>query len=267
MKINKSIRAYFIVFTALICTPLLLKGQFTVELKFNASDTVGKPVVVRPLIVGIDDRATDSIDYNLGEVDLPQHPPSGFHAGLVISDGFGTGISYKDYRRIPPTKKFMIKYQFDVIPQELRGYDPFYISWEYPLAKYIDSARFADDLGGVIASFPFDEKRSGPSINTALKKFYISVWYNIESVVNNINNEIADIDNVYYERESDLINVRTIANSKITIYSPTGSTIWSGISNENNDNIDVQNLASGAYYLMVQKPTGMNANYKIMIVR
>ncbi len=247
--------------------PTKSQNPFIVEFKFEAVDSVGKPIIKLPLIVGIDSRATDSVDYNLGEKDFPQHPPSGFHAGLVVIAEGGTGVSYKDYRRIPPVKKFMKEYELDVTAPEFRANDPFYISWEYPLDKYIDSAHFSDRLDGSIVFFHFDEKKSCSPITTPLKKFYIRVWYNVESSTNadELNNLNEDI--VVYNSRSETIRIISTSQSKSSLSSSIGTTLYSRVLNEGEGEIDVQNLASGLYFVTIQKPDGETANHKIMIVR
>lgn len=263
---NKILLICFKAILLLIYAPTKSQSQFSVELKFTASDTTGKPAVMLPLIVGIDNRATDSVDYDLGEKDFPQHPPSGFHAGLLVTDGISTGVSYKDYRRIPPQKKFMKEYELDVTPPEFRANDPFYISWDYPLDGYIDSAHFSDRLDGSIVFFRFDDKKSCQPITTPLKKFYIRVWYNVESS-NVVQNENLYTDKIEYYKTSETISVFTETKSHLTLYSSLASTLWAGEVTDSEYEINVQNIASGIYFLTIQKPDGRTTNHKVMIVR
>jgi len=245
----------------------LLIGQnhFTVELKLIASDTTNKPIVKLPLIVGIDGRATDSMDYEIGEQAFPQHPPSGFHAGLLINDE----LSYKDYRRIPPQKLFKIQYELNVSAKDPNRQDqPFYLTWEYPLSKYIDSARFTDRLDGSIVSFPIDSKQASPLIYTPLTTYYINVWYNVGSVnVNELNNDLL-ADKVMYNAQSDVISIQSVKkNSTISLYSSVASLIRKENFNESNNEINVHNLSNGIYFLAITKPNGITSSHKIMIIR
>jgi hypothetical protein len=214
--------------------------------------------------VGIDDRATDSLDINLGEQGLPGHPPSGFHAGLLINND----ISYKDYHRIPPNKKFSVQYQLNVSPKDPnRNNKPFYITWDYPLSQYIDSAKFTDRINGNYASFTFDEKKSSPLIETALSYFYINVWYNVSSVDVSEQYDKDNDESISFSQLLDAIKIRTTSNIHVSLYSSLTSKLWSGNLNEGENEIKTQNLPIGIYFLTLQKPNGILTNHKIVIIR
>ncbi|MBS1536740.1 MAG: hypothetical protein JST20_03200 [Bacteroidetes bacterium] len=237
---------------------------FTVELKITATDTSNNPIVKIPLVLGIDTRATDSIDLNLGEQALPGHPPSGFHAGMLVYNE----LSYKDYRRIPPLKKFKIQYELNVSPKDPNRQDkPFFITWEYPLSKYIDSAQLTDRIDGSIVSFWLDSKGFSPLITTPLSTYFVNVWYNVGSVdVQEFNNELIT-DNIKYRPESDVIAIESVKNSKISLYSSIASLLWHGEMGDSNSEINVQNLPLGMYFLAITKPNGMTTSHKVMLIR
>lgn len=264
----RTVCAYIIVIVTVLLSSTVVKSQFKVELKFTASDTIIRPVVNRALVVGIDERATDSLDFSLGEFDFPQHPPEGFDAALIINDGFGTGLSYKDYKRIPQGRKFMVQYEFNVQIPEKRNNNPFIISWNYPLPRYIDSAKFTDRLDGSLVSFLFDKKQSSGKITSLLTKYYVNVWYDLDQVATYLAETAAkEKEMVNYSQPNEIVNVRTSPNSTINVYSSVASMHWTGKSNYGVENIDVSTFTSGVYYLTVQKPNGEISNHKIMIAR
>ncbi len=268
MNRTRTLSAYITVIFTLLLSTATVKSQFKVELKFTASDTMIRPVVHRALVVGIDERATDSLDFSLGEFDFPQHPPDGFDAALIINDGFGTGLSYKDYKRIRPERKFMVQYEFNVQIPEKRNNNPFLITWSYPLPRYIDSAKFTDRLDGSLVSFLFDKKQSSGKITSLLTKYYVNVWYDLDQMATYLaENESKEKEKVIYTQPNETVTVHTQPNSTINLYSSLAASLWSRKTSDGAENIDVSKYSSGVYYLIVQNTNGEVSNHKIMITR
>jgi hypothetical protein len=88
----------------------------------------------KTLFFGLDQTASDSLDPNLGESDLPPLPPTGaFDARFIlpINNFNGSLSSWRDYRYVPSfpysgTEEHRLKYQ------AAQGATVFYFSWDFP---------------------------------------------------------------------------------------------------------------------------------------
>jgi hypothetical protein len=89
----------FSIFFFIFIASSILFGQATVDIPLSASD--GSATI--QLAVGLDMTATNSIDPQLGESDLPPFPPAGvFEIRFDLTEYAGEPLSsYKDYRNAP----------------------------------------------------------------------------------------------------------------------------------------------------------------------
>lgn len=102
-----------------------------VSLPFEIYDNAGGQ---RTLYFGLDQTATDSIDLQLGEEDLPPFPPTGvFEARWILpKNGFnGSLSSYLDYR-FTPGFPFTDSVEHRIKYQGADGADTMFFSWDFP---------------------------------------------------------------------------------------------------------------------------------------
>lgn len=126
----------------------ILKGQDTamVSIPFQMYDNGGGQ---KTLYLGVDSTATDSIDSNLGESDLPPFPPSGvFEARWILpAGGFnGTLRSYRDYR-YEPGIPFSDIVEYRLKYQGTETADTMFFAWNFPP---LITARMQDIITGTI---------------------------------------------------------------------------------------------------------------------
>jgi len=132
-----------------------------------------------PLYFGIDPTATDSIDINLGEFDLPPFPPAGvFDVRWILPIGNFSGVlsSWNDYRfgggaPFADTIVYRLKYQGK------EGADTMFFAWDFPPAV---TARLQDIATGQI----IDVTMVGSGVYGlanfgALNQMMFTVYYNI----------------------------------------------------------------------------------------
>lgn len=119
-----------------------------VSIKFEVYDDAGG---YKELYFGLDQTATDGIDIQLGESDLPPYPPSGaFDARWLLPENNFSGIlsSWSDYRFAPGfpysgTKEHRVRYQ------SAEGATKMIFSWNFPPEV---TALLQDLAGGAIVN-------------------------------------------------------------------------------------------------------------------
>jgi hypothetical protein len=119
-----------------------------VSLPLNVFDNAGG---YKTLNFGIDQTATESIDFHLGESDLPPYPPAGaFDARFLLPENnfIGTLSSYKDYRfasgyPFSDTLEYQIRYQ------SAEGATTMFVGWSLPPEV---TGLLQDLVGGVLVN-------------------------------------------------------------------------------------------------------------------
>ncbi|HET6566699.1 MAG TPA: FlgD immunoglobulin-like domain containing protein, partial [Rhodothermales bacterium] len=120
-------------------------GSSPPEAEVSVPITLTQGEVQKQLRVGLDPAATDGIDMNLGESELPPLPPSGvFEARLIGDDidvaGLGLG-SYRDYRHGRALMDTVVTHEILLQPA---GDEPVTLSWNLPE----NAAGELKDVGG-----------------------------------------------------------------------------------------------------------------------
>ncbi|MBK9248394.1 MAG: hypothetical protein IPM69_09855 [Ignavibacteria bacterium] len=237
------------------------KVEFTIVVEDNSGVKI-------PIILGVDDRATDSLDSNLGEQFLPPfHPPapSAIHAVVLVENQFCN----KSYRRILNQNKFSLEYTIKVNHYSERN-APFFFTWEYPFPEYIDSAKIMDGLGGVLYSFPLDStKKSILITNEGLVKYNLVLWYNLPPVSVYENEQEPKNENISieYNKESGELIVSSKEKCLIQIYNSLANKLWAGDLNVGYESIKITSFASGVYFVIITDPIGTITTKRFMISR
>lgn len=192
---------------------------------------------------GIHEDATDNYDGELGEDDLPGHPPSNLHAFMRFYDENQQSVlnSYTDYRAIRNQDTFHIRYTVSV---RFESNDTLIIKWKN--LDYISKAIFIDKFNGLQYEIDMLEESFVEIGNSAFDEFYIDIYYdkNFTDV-----QEINQIDEFipYPNPTSGNFSFQNESMIKsIEIYDMFGNHI-DGIDYKTN----MMNLKQGIYYLKI----------------
>jgi hypothetical protein len=165
---------YFVTFLVYIIN-ISAQDTAKVSIPFLMYDNAGGQ---KMLYFGVDSTATDSIDINLGESDLPPFPPPGvFEARWILpQNGFnGSLSSYLDYRNMPvlpytDTVEYRIRYQ------GANGADTMFFSWDFPVEV---TALMQDLVTGTIVNVPMSGSGVFGLANfSVLDQMKLTVYYN-----------------------------------------------------------------------------------------
>ena len=172
---------YFTAFLLVMISSAYLFAQNTamVSLPFHMYDNAGGQ---KTLYFGVDSTATDSIDADLGESDLPPFPPPGiFETRWVLPAGGFSGAlsSYKDYRYEPglpfaDTIEYRLKYQ------GADSADTMFFQWNLPP----EITAFMQDVitGTLINVFMSDSGVYGLTNFGAFNQMKLFVYFNFVPV-------------------------------------------------------------------------------------
>jgi hypothetical protein len=146
-------------------------AQATVDFDVLVHDNVG---MNQTLSFGLDTAATDGIDPQLGESDLPPPPPgNAFDARFWLPPFAGALSSWKDYRNAPAfpftgNKQHVIKFQSTDFPIT--------ISWNLP-GTIASSSYIRDPFGGTLVNASFSGADSVLVTISAIPYVEVSVDY------------------------------------------------------------------------------------------
>lgn len=198
-----------ILLTFALASATLTGQEYAVEKRIVLENSNGERF--ENCVFGIDSRASDGMDSEMGEFMLPGHPPSQLHAlfRLPLDEGFSVlDLSYRDIRAIPDEDFFYREYLLDVMVNA----DTLFMSWSLPLDEGIDSAHIVDYFTGDIFSVDMSTTADTMVANEFLDKFLIKVWYNKNA---------SDVDDFNISREGSCLYPNP-AGSEITIKSKIG---------------------------------------------
>ena len=118
------------VFSLALLYVSLVFGQANVDIPITASDGISTK---SGLAIGVDTSATNGIDEQLGESDLPPFPPAGiFEARFDLAPYAGEPLSsYKDYRNATALP-FIGVVEYRLIWQLSEGASTFNIGYDLP---------------------------------------------------------------------------------------------------------------------------------------
>lgn len=148
--------------------------QPMLDLQLTVSDNAGN---AQTLHFGLDAAATNGIDANLNENELPPFPPSGIFEARFIGDDIslseiGLG-SYQDYRTGGPGYSGIIVHELKY--QAGSNGSAITIGWNLPAGA---TGLLEDLLGGVVVSQAMQDSGTITISNLALDKLKMTVTYN-----------------------------------------------------------------------------------------
>jgi hypothetical protein len=161
-------------------------GQTTAQISipFEVYDNAGGQ---KTLFFGLDQTATDDIDINLGESDLPPYPPTGaFDARFILPENNFNGSlsSWRDYRNaagfpFSDTIEHRIKYQ------SAGGATSMFFSWNFPPEV---TGLLQDMSNGIFVNEPISGSGTYELTNfSALNQMKLFIYYN--SILTGVNDE------------------------------------------------------------------------------
>ena len=174
MKINFNL--LFLSKTVVLYCSISMFGQGTAQISFpfEVYDNAGGQMT---LYFGLDQSATDGVDPNLGESELPPFPPNGeFDARWFLpeSNFSGSLSSWYDYRFAPGfpysgTKEHRLKYQ------STTGTTIMYFSWNFPSEV---TGLLQDLVNGANVNVPISGSGVYELTNLAFNELKLLIYYN-----------------------------------------------------------------------------------------
>ena len=133
------------VFSAALLYATMVFGQAALDIQLTASDSIGSN---NGLAIGVDTAATNGIDPELGESDLPPFPPAGtFEVRFDLTPYAGEPLSsFKDYRNAPALPYTGVV-EYKLIWQLSSGASTFQIGYSLPPEVTIN---IKDLAGGIL---------------------------------------------------------------------------------------------------------------------
>ena len=211
--------------------------------------------VTNQLFFGINKFATDTLDLELGESDLPPFPPPGntLFTVFYIVDSLTQYRywSYYDIRGIPQENQFIKYYTFEIMNPSFNG---FTVSWS-PIKNYVDSAFIRDIFTGKITNVDMKKQQSFFQENSFTDRYNIIIYYN---------KNLTDISDESFETKfntpiispnpvKDKIIINNLSGyENYTIYNEVGIKIKSGNPGEENFSINIENESNGLYFLVLE---------------
>lgn len=219
-------------------------SQFNWEANIRLENNIGEHFNIN--YFGVKQDATDGLDLNLGEEDLPTipipEPP--LSAVFYVNNSIYTW-TYKEYRAVPDSNNFKKVYVIDI--EYGTGATSIDISWD-AFGPEIDSA-YIEDIFLDVDLFRVDMKKNQTVHieNHYSKDHIITVWYNKSGSDVAENSEKNDIF-VYPNPAEDNILLQNVPLAGIVnIYNEYGTCMIN--SQYYGERINLSSLCSGVYYI------------------
>lgn len=199
---------------------------------------------------GASHMATDGVDKELGEFDLPPAPPEGlyvFFEYIYNRDGLDEIISTNmDIKAVPDEEHFYIKHKLNIkwgFSKEV------YIKWNnLSFSAHVDSVFIKDPFDGQFIKADMKQKDSILLRNSAFTVFYIHVYYskNPASIVDGYEN-LKDYQ-VFPNPVDDILSIGKKDFNDLIVYSSDGRMIARF---EKNELISLKHLQTGIYFYLI----------------
>lgn len=244
------------VFMIMMVTGIIAQNDPVLKIKFIAKD-LGK--YSRDMYIGIDPAATDGLDRDLGESELPPLPPSGsYDVRFIFPDGILS--SYYDYRQ--GDGEFSGTHVHKVSWQLSSGSQGFGLSWNLPDGM---SMVVTDQLGGVVINNTYGSGENSIIVtNVNINRLILNVTYDhVNSVADHEMPESMRLEQNYPNPFNSMTNINYLVDAesmvRIVLYDTLGSEIavlYEGEQNPGSYNLRVDaaryGLAAGIYYYVME---------------
>lgn len=203
------------------------------------------------LYYGVDDRATDTIDTQLGEKMLPDLPLMAGTLGGFFNIDTTTSISalwtYEDYRSVPENETHFY-HEYKLISFWGLTKKDLTVEWGN-LPACVDSAFFTDIIYGNIIRFDMKKQTKAVLNNSLITKYAIKMWFNKDAV------SVRDIDqksvlNIYPNPADNMLYIKSDKEiGQYFINDMLGNQISNGEISHINGEINISNLSKGVYFV------------------
>jgi len=252
----------FIYFALLVVFLQICIAQESIRIRLNlfGNDTL----VFRNLVFGFERDATNGLDTNLGEIELPPFiPPSGYgvYGVFVFFDSASGGKvwSYTDLRPFPTKANDTVKFLFYVFREAGMNLK---ISW-FGLNEHFRYAWLVDEYLGTLVQVNMLETNFANITNEFLDRFYIKVV--LDRFVG-VGDDFEFGDNYFIRELPDKLIIKSSNNqfSNFEFFDIFGNQLLCGSFVEDVE-ISFKNFVKGVYLLKIRDFTG-KVHFKKVII-
>jgi hypothetical protein len=219
-------------------------GQFNWETNIRLENNIGQKFNIN--YFGVKQNATDGLDLNLGEEDLPTSPvpEPELSAVFYVNNNIYTW-TYKEYRAVPDSNNFKKVYIIDI--EYGTGASSIDISWD-KFGKEIDSA-FIEDIWDDVYIYKVNMKtdQTVHLTNHAARLQKITIYYNKSGTGVVENSEKNDIFVYPNPAEDNILLKETSIGENIKIYNQLGICVLD--TNYIGEKINISKLDAGLYFI------------------
>lgn len=233
-----------------------------VEIPFAFVNTVGDQSKTYGITVAAHPLGTNELDSALGEKEIPSLPPP---SGVFIVYSIPPSTEYMwlsplDVRKLEVGKQHMVEYAIGMTWNAGK----LDVTWGQ-LPNLIDSAYIVD----VVSDFPnnfikvkLEPGKSYSTINTAITKLKVLVWYNATSLtVQNVEEEFRLYPNPCDE---EFVIDGASLGSTYDIVNVAGNVITSGVVDRSKQYVSSADVAPGLYILRLRSTDGSVTMKKLL---
>ena len=249
-------------YIALVVMCTLTSYAQRIEIPLGFVNTVGDQSKTYGITVAAHPQGSNELDSALGEKEIPSLPPP---AGVFIVYSIPPSAEYMwlspiDVRKLEIGKQHMVEYTIGMTWNAGK----LDVSWG-PIPNLIDSAYLVD----VVSDFPnnfikvkLEPGKSYSTINTAITKLKVMVWYNATSLsVQNAEEEFKLYPNPFDEQF--MIDGASVGAS-YDIVNVAGTTVASGVVERTRHVVSTADVAPGLYILRLRGTDGSVTMKKLL---
>lgn len=250
---------YVLAFVTICTLPLAAQR---VEIPIAVTNTVNEQMKSYGITVAAHPKGTNDLDSALGEREIPSLPPP---AGVFIVYSIPPSTDYMwlspiDVRKLEVGKQHLVEYTIGMTWNAGK----IDISWG-PIPNLVDSAYLVD----VVSDFPnnfikvkLEQGKTYSTINTAITKLKVMVWYNATSLsVAEVNSKPA-VYPVPFDDEFIIDGVE--AGTHFELVDVSGSVIFNGVVENEKHTVSARTLPIGLYLLQLRHVDGSITTKKLL---
>jgi hypothetical protein len=251
-------RYYIAALMLCVCTAAAQR----VEIPIAVTNTVADQSKSQTITVAAHPQGTVDLDSALGEKEIPSLPPP---AGVFIVYSIPPSSEYLwlspiDIRKLEIGKQHLVEYTIGMTWNAGK----IDITWG-PIPNLIDSAYIVD----VVSDFPnnfikvkLEPGKSYSTINTAIAKLKVLVWYNATSLSVLESNPLLSVYPTPFD--DDFIIEGAGVGAQFDVMDVAGSVIFAGVVDQQRQRISAQHLSTGLYTLRVRELDGSLTTKKLL---
>lgn len=251
-------RHYIAVFVLCACSALAQR----VEIPIAVTNTVADQSKSYTITVAAHPKGTADLDTLLGEKEIPSLPPP---AGVFIVYSIPPSAEYMwlspiDIRKLEIGKQHLVEYTIGMTWNAGK----IDVTWG-PIPNLIDSAYIVD----VVSDFPnnfikvkLEPGKSYSTINTAITKLKVLVWYNATSLSVLEHNPHLTVFPIPFD---DVLVIEGAGiGAQFDVADVAGSVIFSGVVDQVHQRVSTSHLSAGLYTLRVRELDGSVTTKKLL---